>query len=656
MKMTITRMVIDNFKGIRHLEVDFAQNTSISGMNGTGKSSIVDAFCWAMWNKDSAGNAPGSDAFREKPLDEDGREIHNLDTSVEMICTLDDKPFNIKRLQRENWVKKRGSAQTSYAGNVSLYWINDVEVKLSEFKERIALIASDEVFRLIGSLSAFNAMEWKKRRQQLINLSDTDVDGQLLSLDEYRELADECAQRGIEIDDLRKVLTSQKKLMSEELKSFPIRIDEARKALPQFGPHELSDAQYIVDDTQKDIEHIEAAIAEARASSDKAGLNSRILLLRTELATLRNEIASAHREKEREISGRIADANRAMITAHKEADGAERKLAATKVELEKAERNRDALRAEYTAAFEVKFDGTVDTTCPLCGQEIPEERIQEALEKKRERFAEDRRGKLNAIKEKGVAEAARVKALDDGVRALEDHLAKLKAEIEGCKKAVDEAVSDLADAGNMPDYAANPRIAEVEAELDRLAEESKQSPETKVQELTRRKAELQQIVDRNKAVLLKREAATETEARIKALEAGQLDTADRLSDLEAKLMLLEKFITDRCAALEESINEKFPTLRWKLFDIQINGGTTDTCICMIPCNGSLVSYESANTAAQINADVEIVNVLSAHYGVSVPLFVDNSERVNRIAHTDSQLITLAVSGSDLRIEHSKEES
>ena len=67
---------------------------------------------------------------------------------------------------------------------------------------------------------------------------------------------------------------------------------------------------------------------------------------------------------------------------------------------------------------------------------------------------------------------------------------------------------------------------------------------------------------------------------------------------------------ERCTALEENINGKFPTVRWKLFDRQINGGIIDTCVCMIPCESGLVSYECANTAAQVNADIEIVNVLS----------------------------------------------
>lgn len=655
MRLTINQMKITNFKGLSYLEIDFAQQTIISGMNGTGKSSIVDAFCWTLWNKNSAGDAPGSDSFREKPLGEDGKEIHNLDTSVEMICTLDGKPFNLKRLQRENWVKKRGSTQPSYSGNVSYYWINDVEVKLEEFKERIALIADEEVFRLIGSLSAFNAMEWKKRRQQLINLSDTDVDGQLLAIDTYRELADECAQRGIGIDDLRKVLVSQRKLKNDEIKSFPIRIDEARKALPKFGPHELSDAQYVVNDTQKDIDRIDALIAECRASSGTSGINARILALRTELATMRNEIASKHREKVREIESRIESANRTILICKRDIASVEDDIKRREIALKDATQRRNALRAEYTAAYESKFDGKVDTVCPTCKQNIPDDMVRAAMERNRILFDEQRRGKLTSIKESGVSVARSVKELEDGIKELDKRLDELKSEVEASNQATSEAKAELASIGNEPDYSSNPRIAELGAELDKIIEESKESPESKVEALIKRKAELMQIIDKNKAILMKREAAAETEARIKALEHAQLEAADQLSDIEAKIMLLEKFVMDRCDALEESINEKFPTIRWKLFDTQINGGITDTCICMIPCNGALVSYESANTASRVNADVEIVNVLSAHYGVSVPLFVDNSERVNQIAHTESQLITLAVSGGDLRIEH-KEES
>ena len=61
MQLLIKRMRIENFKGTRNLTIDFSPaHTDISGANGTGKTTIPDAFSWLLWNKDSKGNAPGS--------------------------------------------------------------------------------------------------------------------------------------------------------------------------------------------------------------------------------------------------------------------------------------------------------------------------------------------------------------------------------------------------------------------------------------------------------------------------------------------------------------------------------------------------------------------------------------------------------------------
>lgn len=239
-RLVIERMNIRNFKGVRELDISFGEKvTRISGMNGTGKTTIPDAFSWCIWNKDSRGNAPGTPDFREKPLDENGNEIHNLETTVELFCKLDGQPFNLRRTQRENWVKKRGGVEAVYQGNVSTYWINDVETKLTDFKARIAQIGDEEVFRLIGSLSAFNALDWKKRREQLIALADSDVDSALLQRDEYRQIADECAQRGVAVSDLRKIFADQRKRTNEELRMIPVRIDEARRSLPNIDARSM---------------------------------------------------------------------------------------------------------------------------------------------------------------------------------------------------------------------------------------------------------------------------------------------------------------------------------------------------------------------------------------------------------------------------------
>lgn len=649
MRMSIEKMRIANFKGVRELSIDFGDVTRIKGMNGTGKTTIPDAFCWCLWNKDSHGNAPGSDAFHEKPLDADGKEVHNLDTMVELICNLDGQPFNLRRVQRENWVKKRGNAQATYQGNVSTYWINDVEVKQSDFRARIAQIASDEVFRLIGSLSAFNGIEWKKRRQQLLALCDIDVDSELLSRSEYRAIADETTQRNISVDELRTVAADQRKRANEELRMIPVRIDEAKRALPEFKPGEVKDAEYIIQDSQKDISKIDGYISELRANGQTAGSQSQLVALETELISHKRRLLDDCEAEKRRVQESLNHASQMFRQATVSVADVERKIALAKHSLSEKATMRDKLRAEYSSAYEKKF--VADSVCPVCNQPM----LPEMVDAARKKFELQRRSELSDIKQRGQAVALEIQQLEESIRAD----CALKDELEGEAKArITERDALAKELGAMPvepDYSSEPRIAELGRQIAELKEAIEASPDAKISSLEERKAELTAIVERNRAILARRDAGLEVEKRISELTDRQHELGIRVSQLEQLIALIEKFVQDRCSALEETVNAKFPTVRWKLFDVQINGGITDVCTCMIPCESGLVSYESANTAAQVNADIEIINVLSEHYDLSLPLFVDNSERVNVLRPTESQLITLSVStDSELKVETDKE--
>lgn len=656
MRMTIDRMTIQNFKGVRELSIDFGDITRIRGMNGTGKTTIPDAFSWVLWNKDSRGNAPGSYDFREKPLDENGDEIHYLDTTVELFCKLDGQPFNLRRTQRENWVKKRGSADAVYQGNVSTYWINDVETKLTDFKARIAQITSEEVFRLIGSLSAFNALDWKKRREQLIALSDVDVDALLLQRDEYRPLADECAQRNVAVEDLRKILSDQRKRTNDELKMIPVRIDEARKALPVFEPRIIPDAEYIVADTIKDIERIDGYIAEAKAQSSQVGTRDRILALETEAISLQRTVADTYRAEMKKLEQERGLASDAFRRASEALVDAKRRLERDQKELAAAESARDTLRESYRKEYERKFTPPeTDGICPTCKQSLPEDMIQAAIEEARKTFDIARKVALEDIKQRGTEKGTEVSRLTEAIARNEEEIAAIEKQVEQAAAERDEAYEKIKAMPTEPDYSTEPRIAELREQIDGLRKEQQSSPDEKINGYIARKVELNEILERNRAILARRDAGIETEKRIVELEQQQKEKAARIAELEQLIALVEQFVQDRCSALEDSINEKFPTVRWKLFEKQINGGIADTCQAYIPGSSGLVSYGTANTAAQINSDIEIVNVLSQHYGLSLPLFADNSERVNVLAHTDSQLISLAVStDEDLKIESIKE--
>ena len=69
----------------------------------------------------------------------------------------------------------------------------------------------------------------------------------------------------------------------------------------------------------------------------------------------------------------------------------------------------------------------------------------------------------------------------------------------------------------------------------------------------------------------------------------------------------------------------------------------------------MVPYSTANKAAVVNAGLEIIATLSNHYGVRLPIVVDNAESVTELLPVDSQVIRLVVSAEDesLRVEVDK---
>ena len=49
----LKKLILENFKGIKELKIDFSNVTNIFGDNGVGKTTIFDAFTWLMFGKDS---------------------------------------------------------------------------------------------------------------------------------------------------------------------------------------------------------------------------------------------------------------------------------------------------------------------------------------------------------------------------------------------------------------------------------------------------------------------------------------------------------------------------------------------------------------------------------------------------------------------------
>ena len=142
------------------------------------------------------------------------------------------------------------------------------------------------------------------------------------------------------------------------------------------------------------------------------------------------------------------------------------------------------------------------------------------------------------------------------------------------------------------------------------------------------------------------------EERIEQLKEEQREVGQKVADQEKMIYLLEEFIRSKIDKISESINEKFNTVSWKLFNMQINGGMKETCECTV--NG--VPYSSLNNGHKIIAGLDIIKSLSQLYGVAGPIFIDNAESVNEfnLPEMDTQLILLSVTeDKELKVEEFK---
>jgi TolA-binding protein len=147
-----------------------------------------------------------------------------------------------------------------------------------------------------------------------------------------------------------------------------------------------------------------------------------------------------------------------------------------------------------------------------------------------------------------------------------------------------------------------------------------------------------EIAELNK-LLYRQEQIANGKKRIENLEEQSSLLAQQLAELEQKEFIIDKFHSEKIYRIEESINSMFPTVKFKLFNEQLNGGTSECCDTLL--NG--VPFSNANNAGKIQAGIEIINVLSKKHNCTAPIFVDNAESIVNIPQTDAQLIKLVVS-------------
>jgi len=669
----ILTLTLTNFQGITSQKIDFAGlNTTIYGRNATGKSTIANAMTWLLYDK----AADGARNYSPKTHGKDGH-LHNLDHTAEMEIELDGGAvLTLKRVYHEVYHKKRGTNIEEFDGHVTDHYLDGVPVTEKEYMVRMTEICPPDTAKVLTQPWYFSESMKKDDRRRILldvcgDVSDTDV---INATPDLIDLPDVLRKPGTSgdcytVDEYRRIAAARKTEINRELSAIPSRIDEATRAIPEVIPDPKIEEKIAYKRLRIDEENKKLAEIKTPASTDEAdaGIRAEIANIEAQIAEGRakyaehtNTLQSGANARINDVYTRINALKMDALSARHEADDKRRTLDGMKRDLENIKQRRAQLLKEHADVTAQQWDTTKET-CPTCGQKLPEKHInamREAFNKSRSEKLEKLTAEGKAVgKEVIIAKSDEIIRIENKIIELTNTEADVEAKIKTTRSEIDSIKTP-----KVPDYMETDEYKALIAKLNnarskRNALISKVSVEASGA-ITAQEAVIKGFSNELAALLeikANAEQIDKLKARIEELSAQEKKLAGDYEQTERGLYLCELFIRAKVAMLTNAINGKFTKVRFRLFKEQINGGLTDDCEVLVPGQGSaFVPWgEGANTGAKINAGLEIIGVLSRHWGTSLPIICDNAECVSDWTKIDAQVIKLVVTTTDdkLRVEH-----
>lgn len=635
MEIKIKRLTLENFKCHRQLNLQLdGRSVSIYGDNATGKTSIYDALTWLLFGKDSAGN--GGKNIGIKPLDANGEvRDHQAITSVEAEFLADGDTVTLRRTYREVWTTRRGTGDPVYEGNASDYFVDGVPQKKNAFDARIRELVSEDLFRMLTSVSWFAAgMEWQDRRAVLFDMAGSLTDREIMAGNEqFAPLLDSLGK--LSLGDYKSKLLSQKRGLTGVRDDVPTRINESQRTLQDlegidFGAAREEEKTLTA---RRDALSAQLIALEQDAALEKKRLELREARLERDTLESRNQ---AYRESQRAAGPDMDYIRKSLSTEQGRLSSDQAFLESLMSTIRRYDKEIQDSRDRYVRVNGEAFAGG---KCPTCGQTLPFEQLQEATRKfnqeKEARLAEII-GRANRLKEEQQQAQKRAAQIEEEIRQRKAHIQELDDQFTRGKNAAAE-VTDL------PEYAEsleaiNQRIDGLQGEINRLMNDSSTVRESLRANLDAVKEELRAV----QGVIAREGVKEQTLRRIEELKADARNAAEALESIEKMLFLIEEFTRYKAKKVESSVNDLFRLATFRLFRVQTNGGLEERCDAQY--DG--VPFMGLNNGMKVNVGIDIINALSRYYGVTVPLFVDNAEAVTRLERCNAQVIRLVVSEED----------
>lgn len=636
--MKITHIFAQNFckfYGKNTLDTDFSMKTVLSGQNEVGKSTVKRIILDVL----NCHDENDREITGIRPHDESGAEIDDVDIVRAVTFEIDGKAKTLKKVTRQKRNKKG-----EITGSVTDYSINDVPYKMADYNQYI----NDNMAELGVLPFCLNAMTLlnKSQAEQRLALAsyfgtrtDEEICDMFPQFAELKPMFDDG-----DVDQLKKVCRGKlngaggrngSKGLVKERDEISTRIDtiHSTNEYTDLAELELQKKTY-----EPQLKEIEDKLSDYnKILEDKQKATENVMNLKFELSDMERKANADNQKKRMELQSQIDDFHASIHKAESMIRAGKASIKTSEREIEDCTRDLEKVRVDWKKAKELAFDES-SINCPMCGQKLPEDKI----ESMRAEFDERKAKNLKELEDKGNALSSTSKELKQAIEDKKKEIIDLEAELKELTEKCDIVAKELGKVPTDVDMTGNSEYQALKAKIGE--KEKALADENDTSELIRKlKNERNELLRQVSSVDTKIELGVANNKRIDDsianLEDKRKDLNQEIADWERKLDLLKEFTRKKNELLQADVNKYLDFATAKLFRPLLNGDTEECCDFVY--NGEAYA-RNLNHGARMLTEVDICRAFQKVANVNFPIIIDDTESVDdwRIPQIDNQLILL----------------
>lgn len=636
--MKITHIFAQNFckfYGKNTLDTDFSMKTVLSGQNEVGKSTVKRIILDVL----NCHDENDREITGIRPHDESGVEIDDVDIVRAVTFEIDGKIKTLKKVTRQKRNKKG-----EITGSVTDYSINDVPYKMADYNQYI----NDNMTELGVLPFCLNAMTLlnKSQAEQRLALASyfgTHTDEEICDIfPQFAELKPMFDDG--DVDQLKKVCRGKlngtggrngSKGLVKERDEISTRIDtiHSTNEYTDLAELELQKKTY-----EPQLKEIEDKLSDYnKILEDKQKATEDIMNLKFELSDMERKANADNQKKRMELQLQFDGFEASIHKTESMIRAGKASIKTSEREIEDCARDLEKVRADWRKTKELAFDES-SVNCPMCGQRLPEDKI----ESMRAEFDERKAKNLKELEDKGNALSNDSKKLKQAIEDKKKEIADIGAELKELTIRRDAVEMELGMVPTDVDMTGNSEYQALKAKIEE--KEKALADENDTSELIRKlKNERNELLRQVSSVDTKIELGVANNKRIDDsiadLEDKRTDLNQEIADWERKLDLLKEFTRKKNELLQADVNKYLEFATAKLFRPLLNGDTEECCDFVY--NGEAYA-RNLNHGARMLVEVDVCRVFQKVVGVNFPIIIDDTESVDdwRIPQIDNQLILL----------------